>query len=119
MFDIAGILGELVAKKRQSLGVTQEQLADNTGINLRTIQQIEATEGNPTFANLYAVIQYLKIDPMAIFYPDYNTDSPSKRELEFALANCSESEAKTLLSICNTVIEALREKERNLVGASQ
>ena len=40
-------LGDLFKKKRQVKGLTQEELADRTNINLRTIQRIENGENKP------------------------------------------------------------------------
>lgn len=52
---------------RQSAGLTQKQLADQTGINIRQIQKVEAGDiklSNLTAANYIRLCQVLSLDPM-------------------------------------------------------
>lgn len=54
---------------RQSAGLTQQQLADLTGINVRQIRKIESGEikiSNLTAANYIALCQALALDPMRL-----------------------------------------------------
>lgn len=51
---------------RQSAGLTQKQLSDQTGINIRQIQKIEAGDikvSNLTAANFIRLCRILNIDP--------------------------------------------------------
>jgi len=51
---------------RQSAGLTQKQLAEQTGINIRQIQKIEAGDikvSNLTAANFIRLCRILNIDP--------------------------------------------------------
>ncbi|SEA42654.1 Helix-turn-helix [Arachidicoccus rhizosphaerae] len=41
-----------VKSRRESLQVTQETLADLSGVGLRTLKQFESGKGNPTLATL-------------------------------------------------------------------
>ena len=52
---------------RQFAGLTQKQLADQTGINIRQIQKVEAGDiklSNLTAANYIRLCQVLSLDPM-------------------------------------------------------
>lgn len=52
---------------RQSAGLTQKQLSDQTGINIRQIQKIEVGDikvSNLTAANYIRLCQVLSLDPM-------------------------------------------------------
>lgn len=40
-------------KRRETLNVTQEQLAEISGVGLRTLKQFESGKGNPTLQTLY------------------------------------------------------------------
>ena len=42
--DIAWVIRE----RRETLKITQQQLADLSGVGIRTIQKIEGSKGNPT-----------------------------------------------------------------------
>ncbi|TCC97468.1 helix-turn-helix domain-containing protein [Pedobacter psychroterrae] len=41
-----------IKERRESLRVTQETLADLSGVGLRTLKQFEAGKGNPTLLTL-------------------------------------------------------------------
>jgi transcriptional regulator with XRE-family HTH domain len=42
----------IVKRRRESLQVTQEMLADLSGVALRTLKQFESGKGNPTLTTL-------------------------------------------------------------------
>lgn len=55
-------LSELVLelkKRRETLNVTQEQLAEISGVGLRTLKQFESGKGNPTLQTLYKLADAL------------------------------------------------------------
>ncbi|MBJ2174708.1 helix-turn-helix transcriptional regulator [Aureibaculum algae] len=43
---------EIIKARRDMLNVTQEMLADLSGVGLRTLKQFESGKGNPTFETL-------------------------------------------------------------------
>jgi transcriptional regulator with XRE-family HTH domain len=45
-------LGLAVKRRRQELGVTQEQLANDTGLHQRWISNVETGKRNPSYASL-------------------------------------------------------------------
>lgn len=51
---------------RQGIGLTQQQLADAAGVNIRLVQKVEGGEaeaGNLTAKNLLALADALDVDP--------------------------------------------------------
>ena len=48
--------------RRQLLGITQQDLADISGIGLRTIKQMEAGEANPSLSTLVCVLNVLGLE---------------------------------------------------------
>lgn len=51
---------------RQMAGITQQQLADAAGVNIRLVQKVEGVEaqaGNLTAKNLIALADALGVDP--------------------------------------------------------
>lgn len=46
-------------QRRESLNVTQEQLAEISGVGLRTLKQFESGKGNPTLQTLYKLADAL------------------------------------------------------------
>ncbi|UZS00302.1 helix-turn-helix domain-containing protein [Chondrinema litorale] len=49
-------------KRREVLGVTQEQLAELSGVGLRTLKALESGHGNPTFSTLYKLTNVLGME---------------------------------------------------------
>jgi len=45
-------LYDRIKERRQLLGITQQDLADISGVGLRTIKQIEIGKGNPSIKTL-------------------------------------------------------------------
>ena len=45
-------LVEMLKKRREILGVTQEHLAELSGVGLRTLKALESGKSNPTFETL-------------------------------------------------------------------
>lgn len=57
---------------------------------------------------LYLLIRTLRIDPRYIFCPEMDKDSPAHYQLQLLINDCSEEEAATHISVCQSVISALR-----------
>lgn len=55
---LSGLILEL-KKRRETLNVTQEQLAEISGVGLRTLKQFESGKGNPTLKTLYKLADAL------------------------------------------------------------
>lgn len=58
-------LEEIIAmlkQRRLLLAVTQEHLAELSGVSLRTIKEIESGKGNPTFATLSRIADVLGME---------------------------------------------------------
>lgn len=48
--------------RRQALNVTQETLAELSGVGLRTLKQFESGKGNPTLLTLYKLADVLGLE---------------------------------------------------------
>lgn len=51
-----------IKDRREMLKLTQEALADLTGVGLRTIKQLEAGNGNPTYKTLQEIADVLGLE---------------------------------------------------------
>ena len=101
-------LADAIKKARLELGLTQEQVAEKSGTDVRTIINMEQGRGNPKLETLFPQIQTLKMDAREIFDVAPKLDAPSIRHLRLLIDDCSEEEAATLLSIMESVLTALR-----------
>jgi y4mF family transcriptional regulator len=52
-------VSEIIKERRISLGITQEHLAELSGLGLRTIKAIEGGKGNPTLETVEKITDVL------------------------------------------------------------
>ena len=104
-------LGDTVKHARTQRGLTKKQLADKISVDERTITSIETYKSNTTMEILYPLLRTLNIDPREIFNPEMGKESPAHYQLRTLVDKCSEEEAATILSVCETVLSALRSKD--------
>lgn len=52
----------VVRKKRDLMGITQQDLAFRSGIHLRSINNIEGGKGNPSLDTLLKIAEVLKLE---------------------------------------------------------
>jgi len=53
---------KIIKSRRESLDVTQEDLADLSGVGLRTVKQFERGKGNPTLGTLQKLSDALGLE---------------------------------------------------------
>jgi transcriptional regulator with XRE-family HTH domain len=51
-----------IKERRQALHVTQEALAELSGVGLRTLKQFESGKGNPTLSTLHKISDVLGME---------------------------------------------------------
>jgi y4mF family transcriptional regulator len=56
------IIIQQIKERREILKVTQESLADLSGVGLRTIKQLEGGKANPTFNTLQEIADVLGLE---------------------------------------------------------
>ena len=117
MTDNTRILGDVVKKAREATGLSQLSLSRATGVDNRTILNIENYRGNPEYKNLYPIIRYLKIDANQIFYPESQQESPSIRQLSALINDCTEKEANAIYPLVESVILMLRNQSAQNINA--
>lgn len=107
--------GDAVRAARIECGYTQKQLAEKIDVDERTISSIEKYEANTTMEILYPLIRVLKIDPREIFIPELGRESRAHYQLRLLLDNCNETEVTALLSVCETVLSVMRNKDGTMI----
>lgn len=55
-------LVKTIKARRDALQVTQEQLAELSGVGLRTLKQFESGKGNPTLLTLHKLTEVLGME---------------------------------------------------------
>ena len=56
------ILIKQIKERREMLKITKENLADLSGVGLRTIKQLEAGKANPTYRTLQEIADVLGLE---------------------------------------------------------
>ena len=56
------ILIKQIKERREMLKITQENLADLSGVGLRTIKQLEAGKANPTYRTIQEIADVLGLE---------------------------------------------------------
>lgn len=69
-------LADAIKKARLELGLTQEQVAEKSGTDVRTIINMEQGRGNPKLETLFPLIHALKMDAREIFDVTAKLDAP-------------------------------------------
>lgn len=54
--------GKLIKERRSVLGLTQQDMADYTGLSLRIIKSVESGKGNPSFKTLEKIAEILGLE---------------------------------------------------------
>ena len=78
--DRLNYLGNCLRTARKSRKLTQQQLADDSCVAIKTIQNIEKGLMNPSYEVLFPIIRRLGISADILFYPEASeTDERLKR----------------------------------------
>ena len=54
--------GKLIKERRTVLGLTQQDLADYSGLSLRIIKSVESEQGNPSLNTLEKIAEVLGLE---------------------------------------------------------
>lgn len=72
MGNALALIGENIRQTRESLGLSQSDLAKKSGLTVQSISRIETGKSNPRWANLDTIAEALgvSIDRLFGIYPD-------------------------------------------------
>lgn len=110
MQSFAQPLGDAVKRARGEMNLTQRQVAERIGADVRTVLNIENYKGNPKMQILFPLVRELQIDAREIFHPEMGREHPAIRRLRFAVEACDEAEAEALLPVIESMLKVLRGK---------
>lgn len=104
-------LGDAARKARKERKLSQGKVSELTGIDHRTILNIENYYGNPQLDNLYTLVRFYGLDPIEFFYPERAQEAHGRKELYFLVDTCSDEDALLLIPILRAILKALKSKE--------
>lgn len=106
-FDLV-YLGNRIHDARKECGLTQKELANQTGLAVKTVRDIEKGRKNPTYETLSRLICRLGVSPSTLFF---SKDYPHAEELQCFLKYfqaCDPKGQKILLKTMRFLAEQLR-----------
>ena len=100
------ILGQIVKDARQSAGLTQDELAEQSGITTRYIMAIENENRQPNMKVLFKLIRALKISADTIFYPEIQHTDKKKEHLIHMIQLCDERETNVAAATIRALLDS-------------
>lgn len=75
--DVRLVIGENIRRRRVELGLSQERLAADIGVEQSYLSGVESGRRNPTAVTIWHVALALKVKPGSLFEP--SKDEPKSR----------------------------------------
>lgn len=101
------VLGERLKKARKDCGLTQEQLAERSGLSTRHIAKIEKGDVNPSFEVLSTLVKMLGVSFDSIFDPASEQVEAELQEIAGLYRACPELGRQLVLATIRTMANEL------------
>jgi transcriptional regulator with XRE-family HTH domain len=102
-------IGGIVRSARESLGLTQSELARKTSVSKHTILMVENNQRYPSFEVLYRLVHALDISADLIVCPHRLTCTPEQERFIREFLSCDDREQKILEKLFRCLLRALRQ----------
>ena len=100
-------LGNCMRNARTACQLTQQELADQANVAIKTIQMIEKGQMNPSYEILYPLIKRLGISPNTLFNPDITDTDEKIQRFIGKFQSCSPENRQILLNTLDCLAEQL------------
>lgn len=100
-------LGDCIRSKRKDCNLTQQELVDQCGLAVKTIQDIEKGRKNPSYITLSLLIERLGISPNSLFPAKSTVKNELAEHVIGKLQVCSEENQAILLHTMDFLSEQL------------
>ena len=101
-------LGDVVKQERLKLNLSQNALAEQAKVSLRTVSDIETYNGNPRLDTLYALANYLHISIDAIFSDKKSNMDSTMQQIIAELNSCPEEQKQLALSTLRGLLDGFK-----------
>lgn len=102
-------LGKRIRSARKECKLTQQELADQSGLAVKTIQDIEKGRKNPTYETLCLLIDRLGVSADTLFPSKSNVDAEMLQRFLGKLQTCNKQNQKMVLNSLNFLVEQILE----------
>lgn len=100
-------LGAILRTARLNMHMTQDVLAEKSGVSKRYITHIEKGRANPSYTILRMIASALEFSADALFCSSIDYDGANETLLLSIYRACSEEQKKIVLSVVKTLAENL------------
>lgn len=104
--DMLQYLGAFIRKSRKDCELTQDELAEQSGVSARHIAKIEKGQINPSYEVLATFKKRLGFSGETLFHPELEQDDEINQFIGKYLA-CSERDRKILIKTLNCLANEL------------
>ena len=94
------VIGEKISAGRKAKGLTQEELAELSKVNLRTIQRIENNENEPRGKTLVLICEVLDIDLESLLLSKVQSENNINQVFGYILASKGTRFLANLVETC-------------------
>lgn len=105
------LLGKRIRDARKECGLTQQELADQTGLAVKTVQDIEKGRKNPSYETLARLMERLGMSPDAAFHLKAIAPTEEMKDFLENFQSCDPKGQKILLKTLHFLAEQLRPTE--------
>ena len=107
-YDHAKLLSDHVQRLRKYNNISQEMLAQQTQVSIKTVQNIEECNTDPRLSTIVPICNTLNLDARLFITPDLIRESAYTSKLSMILSDYNDVEASAIINVAKSVKEALR-----------
>ena len=107
-YDHAKLLSDHVQRLRKYNNISQEMLAQQTQVSIKTVQNIEECNTDPRLSTIVPICNTLNLDARLFITPDLIRESAYASELSMILSDCNDVEASAIINVAKNVKGAIR-----------
>lgn len=100
-------LGDCIRTARNACNLTQQELADQSCVAIKTIQLIENGQMNPSYEILFPIIKRLGISANTLFDPEISETDEKNQRFIGKFQACSPANREVLLNTLDYLAEQL------------
>ena len=106
-YDKLLYLGNCIRTARTACSLTQQELADQSNVAIKTVQMIEKGQMNPSYEILYPLIKRLGISANTLFDPEISDTDEKIQRFIGKFQSCSPENRQILLNTLDYLAEQL------------
>lgn len=105
--DNLKFLGQRIREARKGCELTQQELADQTGLSIKTVQDIEAGKKNTSYETILSLAMRLGVTPNMLFPAKSSVEDMKLQHLLGKLQSCSPENQEILFDTVDFLAEKL------------